>query len=505
MQTGANFLAVDLGASSGRVIAGHWDGGRLQLEELHRFPNAGVLISGRVHWDVLNIWTQILGGFRRFSALYSECPMAIGVDAWGIDFGLLDMRGRLISNPVHYRDRRTEGIPERLFEVLDERSIFSETGIQCWHINTLFQLHSMVLEDDPQLDVAQRLLTIPDLFSYFLSGTTAVEFTEATTTQMFALRRDGWAKDLIRTARIPESIMPEVVKPCSRLGVTLPDVIEESRFSRSVSVITVASHDTASAVAAIPYLDEGTAFVSSGTWSLLGTEVSTPNTSEDAFRLGFTNEGAANGKFLLLKNLAGLWIIQECLRCWEKRGSSHGWKEIIGAAAVTHAFQSLLDPNDKVFELPVDMPAAVQLYCGRTGQPVPSTIGEFARAVFEGLALSYRRVLPSLEGLTGRPISSIRIVGGGSQNALLSQMVADACNRVVISGPKEATVLGNVLAQAITTGHIRDFQEGRIAVAESFDCKTYEPHPTAQWDEAFARFQQLGTWREVHSAINSPA
>jgi rhamnulokinase len=399
----------------------------------------------------------------------------------------------LISNPVHYRDRRTEGVPERLFEVLDKKSIFCETGVQPWHINTLFQLYSMVLEGDPQLDVAQTLLTIPDLFSYFLCGATAVEFTEATTTQMFALRCGDWARDLIRSAGIPERIMPAVVQPCSNLGSARLTVLEESRFSHSVPVIAVASHDTASAVAAIPCLDEGSAFISSGTWSLVGIELSAPNTSEETYRLGFTNEGAVNGRFLLLKNLAGLWTIQECLRCWEKEGRSHGWNEVIEAAAVAPAFRSLLDPNDSEFELPADMPAAVQDYCGRTGQPAPRTVGEFARAVFEGLALSYRRVLGALERLSGQPISTIRIVGGGSQNALLSQMVADACNRLVVTGPKEATVLGNLLAQAIATGHIGDFQQGRIAIAESFHCETYEPHPSERWDEVFEKFQQLGS------------
>jgi rhamnulokinase len=504
MQSAANFLAVDLGASSGRVVAGRWNGCQIQLEELHRFPNAGVLVSGRLHWDVLNIWAQILAGFRRFSARYSECPASIGVDAWGIDFGLLDKRGRLIANPVHYRDRRTEGIPERLFGILDETSIFCVTGVQPWHINTLFQLYSMVLEGDPQLDIAHALLTIPDLFSHFLSGATAVEFTEATTTQMFAPRRGDWANDLIRCARIPEQIMPAVVKPCSRLGTALPDVLEESRFSCSVPVIAVAAHDTASAVAAIPSMDAQSAFISSGTWSLMGTEISTPNISEDAFCFGFTNEGSADGKFLLLKNLAGLWIIQECLRRWNMEGGSHDWKEVIEAATTAPAFRSLLDPNDKVFEMPVDMPATVQKYCGQRGQPVPGTVGEFARAVFEGLALSYRKVLRPLERLSDRTISVIRIVGGGSQNALLSQMVADACNRIVVTGPKEATVLGNVLAQAIATGHMSDFQQGRIAIAESFPCETYEPHPTSQWDEAFARFLQLGARHEAHLATSRP-
>jgi len=504
MQVAARFLGVDLGATSGRVVAAHWNGSRFELQELHRFSNSGVWVADRLYWDVLHIWSQMLAGFQRYSAIYSDCPAAIGVDGWGIDFGLLDVRGRLISNPTHYRDRRTDGIPQRLFEVQDERSIFNETGVQSWHINTLFQLYSMVLEEDPQLDLAQTLLTIPDLFSYFLSGAKAVEFTEATTTQMFAPHRGDWSADLILTAGIPVSIMPTVVRPCSRLGVTRPHVLEESRFSRGVPVIAVAAHDTASA-AAIPYLDEDCMFVSSGTWSLVGKEIPFPNTSEEAFVLGFTNEGSINGRFLLLKNLAGLWITQECLRCWGKQGRNPSWDEIIEAASAATPFRSLLDPNDKVFELALDMPSTIQSYCGRTGQLVPGTVGDFARATFESLALSYRKTLAQLEQLTGQTISTIRIVGGGSQNDLLSQMVADACDRTVIAGPTEATVLGNVVAQGIATGHLADFAQARFAIAESFSCATYQPHSSIRWDEAFERFEQLCAYQEARSATDSVA
>ena len=502
MRVAASFLGVDLGASSGRVVAAHWDGSRFELEELHRFANSGVVVVDRLCWDVLNIWSQIQHGFRRYSSAYSYGPAAIGIDAWGIDFGLLDDHGRLIANPTHYRDRRTHGIPQRLFEIVDERSIFNETGVQSWHINTLFQLYSMVLEGDRQLDVAETLLTIPDLFAYLLTGTKAVEFTEATTTQMFAPRSGDWAADLLRIAGIPTAIMPTVVRPCSRLGVTRPNVSEECAFSRAIPVVAVAAHDTASA-AAIPYLDEESMFVSSGTWSLVGKEVPSPNTSEEAFLLGFTNEGSINGKFLLLKNLAGLWIAQECIRCWGKQGRNPSWDEVIEAASSTPAFRSLMDPNDEVFESAVDMPSTIQSYCSRTGQPVPSTIGELARAAFESLTLSYRRTLALLERLSGRTIFTIRIVGGGSQNVLLCQMVADACNRTVVAGPKEATVLGNVVAQAVGTGHLADFAQARSAIVDSFSCETYQPRSSGRWDAAFERFEKLCAVVEVGRATDS--
>ena len=497
MQAAASFVGVDLGASSGRVMAGHWDGRQFQLEQLHRFPNKAVSICDRTYWDVLGIWGQLQQGLSRFSAVHRRCPVSVGVDAWGIDFGLLDQKGRLISNPVHYRDRRTEGVPERLFDIIDEKTLFSETGVQSWRINTLFQLYSMVLAGDPELQVANTLLTIPDLFSYFLCGVTAVEYTEATTMQMFSPHAGDWARQVLGKAAIPDKILPKVSQPSARLGDARPAVLRESGFSQNVPVIAVASHDTASAVAAIPNMDCDSAFISSGTWSLMGTEIPAPNVSDDAHRLGFTNEGSATRGFLLLKNLAGLWIIQECLRCWEKAGRDYGWSEVIEAATVAPAFGSLLDPGDKMFELPPDMPAAVQQYCSETAQTIPQSVGQFARALFESLALSYRMVLVSLEKLTGRSLETIRIVGGGSQNRLLSQMVADACNRVVVAGPAEATMLGNVMMQAIATGHIGDLRQGRIAIAKSCDCQIYEPRHSAAWDEAFVRFERLANRQQA--------
>jgi rhamnulokinase len=491
MRSTASFLGVDLGASSGRVIASHWDGTRFQLQEVHRFANGGVCVGDRMHWDVLQLWGQVLQGLSRFGAMYGKCPNAVGIDAWGIDFGLLDSQGHLIGNPVHYRDRRTEGMTDRLSSIIDETALFAETGVQSWHINTLFQLYSMVLADDPHLRIAARLLTIPDLFSYFLTGVANIEFTQATTTQMFAPLRGDWVREVIRRAGIPERILPEIVRPCTPLGNIRPAILAECSFHQDVPVIAVTSHDTAAAVAAVPDMDDHSAFISSGTWSLMGTEIPEPNCSEEARRRGFTNEGSGNGKFLLLRNLAGLWIMQECLRCWEKTGKIYSWRDVIESASAAAPFRTLLDPDDAVFETSVNMPQTIQDYCRRTGQPVPESAGEHARALFEGLALSYRAVLVSLESLTGKPLHTIRIVGGGSQNTLLSQMVADACQRRVVSGPAEATALGNVMAQAIATGHLADFEEGRRAIADSYEFRQYEPRLTAGWEEAPTHFEAL--------------
>jgi sugar (pentulose or hexulose) kinase len=491
MSTKARFLSVDLGASSGRVMAAHWDGRRFELEELHRFCNSGIRVGDRLYWDVLHIWSEMKEGLSKFSMRYRESPASIGVDAWGVDFALLDAAGRLLGNPVHYRDERTQGVPEALFAKVRAESLFAETGVQPWQINTLFQLYSMVIAEDPQLASAATLLTIPDLFSYFLCGAKRVEYTEATTTQMYSYQDADWSRNTLTGAGIPLHILPEIVRPGTVLGMTQKSVLEDCGSNREFPVVAVASHDTASAVAAIPGLEPSSAFISSGTWSLMGTEVAQPNVSATAHRLHFTNEGAADGRFLLMKNLAGLWIIQECMRHWEKSGQHHEWGDLLRAAADAAPFRSLFDPNDKRFEAPANMPRVVQEYCSEKGQCVPETPGAFARALFESLALKYRSVLASLESLTSRTFSTLRIVGGGSRNALLCQMVADACARRVVAGPAEATSLGNVMMQAIATGFISDFDEGKACVAESSQCLTYEPRATDSWSDAYARFQSL--------------
>ena len=449
MRNPARFVAVDRGASSGRMIAARWDGRRFKLDEIPRFNNGGVQVGDRLYWDVLQIWSNLLAGLTRFRSLYEESPVSIGIDGWGIDLALLDDDGRMLSNPVHYRDKRTEGVPEKFFEVMEGEALFRETGLQPWRINTLFQLYSMVLAEDSQLKCARTLLTVPDLLSYFLSGAAKAEYTEASTTQLYSLPNGIWAHSLLDAAGVPGRILPEVVRPGSALGNVRSEVLSECGFSTDFSVVAVASHDTASAVAAIPNLDPSSAFISSGTWSLIGTEIERPDTSNQAYALGFTNEVAADGRFLLLKNLAGLWMIQACLRKWEKEGQLIPWSGLLSAAASATAFISLVEPNEPCFDLEPDMPSAICRYCARTGQRIPEAPGAFARALFESLALKYRSVLSSIEQLVGRRLTCIRVVGGGSRNALLCQMIADACNRTVFAGPAEATSLGNVMMQAI--------------------------------------------------------
>ena len=413
MKQTAKFIAVDLGASSGRVMAAHWDGRRFSMEEIHRFSNGGVSVGDHLHWDILHLWAQTQQGLAKYSGRYRASPDAIGVDAWGIDFGLLDDAGRLIGNPMHYRDTRTDGIPELLFANVAEQAVFAETGVQTWQINTLFQLYSMVLAKDAQLRQAATMLTIPDLFLYFLSGLKIAEYTEATTTQMYSHPQKGWARELLAKVDIPLRILPDVVQPGTLLGTIRQSVLRSCCFERDVSLVAVASHDTASAVAAIPNMDADSVFISSGTWSLMGAEVAEPNISEGARRLHFTNEGAANGAFLLLKNLTGLWIMQECLQYWTKRGIAHDWNGLVEAAAAASPLQAIFEPNDNRFNAQTNMPSAVQEYCRAAGQIIPETPGAIVRSLFESLALKYRSVLESLERFQAGIFRRYELLGVG--------------------------------------------------------------------------------------------
>lgn len=487
----AKFVAADLGASSGRVMVGQWDGNRFSLDELYRFPNGGVSTEEGLYWDVLGMWSHLQEGLMKYSARFKESPEGIGVDAWGVDFGLLDKRGRLIGNPVHYRDCRTNGMPERFFQSLSERDLFAATGTQTMPINTLFQLYSMAQREDMQLEWADKLLMIPDLFLYFLCGEKNIEYTEATTTQMYSLAENRWADNILCKAGIPVSLCTNVISPGTIVSPVRGNVLRQCGLRKPISAIAVASHDTASAIAAIPNMDASSAFISSGTWSLIGVEVAEPDTSEDAMRLHFTNEGGADGAILLMKNITGLWILQECMQHWKLRKPDLEWRDVIQAASEAKMLRSLIDPNDGRLQVPSDMPAGIQQCCMATGQIMPETIGEIARCAFEGLSLKYRSALESLELITGREIRTIRVVGGGSLNTFLCQMTADACNRVVIAGPVEASALGNVMLQAIATGHLPNLSAGRVAIAASVQCRSYEPHRSDAWDEAYMRFKRL--------------
>ncbi len=487
----SNFVAVDLGASSGRLMVGHWDGRTFSLEELHRFPNGGVILHGSIYWDALRIWSEIQNGLTKYRLRFADAPAGIAVDAWGVDFALLDRRGRLLDNPSHYRDPRTNGIPQRLFQHISEADLYAATGTQSFPYNTLFQLYSMVLAGDPNLDSADTLLMIPDLFNYFLGGEKVVEYTEASTSEMIDPAARDWHRDLLRTLAIPDRILPPIVAPATVLSEVSRDVLDLCGFSRPFPVIAVASHDTASAVASIPNLDRHSAFISSGTWSLMGVELDAPIATQRACQLHFTNEGGCNGSTLLLRNLTGLWLLQECLRQWQLAGHAYTWDDLIAAAAAAQPFRSILYPGASEFLAPADMLQAIRAFCQSTAQPVPESPGEFARCCFESLSLSYWSTHDALQSLTGRRIHTLRVVGGGCLNAFLCQMTSDACGCTVVSGPVEASALGNVMLQAVAAGALPDVAAGRSCLGESLQCVTYSPHSAVNWSDAQACYSRL--------------
>jgi len=469
-------LAVDLGAESGRVMAvGAGDG--LHIQELARFPNRVVEVRGTLYWDVLRLWDDVRAGIGQGLALG---PAGIGVDAWGVDFGLLDAHGELLGNPVCYRDRRTEGMPERAWQLVSREQIFERSGIQFMAINTLYQLLSLVERGSSQLHAASTLLTIPDLLNYWLTGERVCEFTNATTTQLLDPRTRDWAADLIDTLGIPRAIFPPVVLPGTRLGTY-----------RDVPVLAPACHDTGSAVAAVPASGAPFAYISSGTWSLVGLEIDEPLITPAAREANLTNEGGVGGTFRLLKNVMGLWILQQCRATWRAAGDEYDYDQLGRMAGAAPALRSLIDPDDGRFLAPGDHPRLIAEICRASGQPVPEHPGAVVRCLLESLALAYRDVLEALQRVASRSIEVIYVVGGGSRNELLCQLTADATGLPVVAGPVEATVLGNALVQLIALGELPDLQAGRQLIAAGAALRRYEPRSGAEWDAAYRAFREL--------------
>lgn len=488
------FLAVDLGASSGRVVAGAFDGSRLSLDEVHRFPNGPVAVGPRLYWDLLGQWSEVQRGLRAASGRFGEIT-SVGVDSWGVDFALLGPGGELLGNPVHYRDRRTEGIFDVAFARVPRAEIFRHTGLQFMPFNTLFQLLALARSGSAQLQVAERLLMIPDLFHWLLTGRTSNELTNATTTQFFNPARGSWATELFTAFELPTRILGELSPAGTRLGPVADGVAAETGLA-GVEVVLPGTHDTASAVMAVPAAGVPSAspdwcYISSGTWSLLGAELPRPVLDNRCLALNFTNEGGVGGTTRLLKNITGLWLVQECRRVWALAGQERSWEELVALADQVPGCRSLVDPDDSAFAAPGDMPAALREYCRATGQPVPEDEGAVIRLCLDSLALKCRRVLEWLEELVGRPMRVIHIVGGGAQNRRLCQATADACGRPVIAGPVEATAIGNLLVQAMATGAVGSVSEAREVIRRSFDVAEYTPRDTAQWDEAYGRFLKL--------------
>jgi rhamnulokinase len=484
------FLAVDLGAESGRAVLGRFDGEQITLEEVHRFPNVPVRLPDGLHWDVLRIAREVKDGIAKATRNGGRIE-SVGVDAWGVDFALLDRDGCLISNPYHYRDLRTEGMDERAFDRMSKEEIYKTTGIQFMPINTLYQL--LAMEGSPLLQAAQTLLLIPDLISYWLTGEKACEFTAASTTQLCDVHSGSWARDLLEKMRFRGHIFGEIIPPGTQLGPLLPEVVEETGAKEGLTVTAVASHDTASAVVAVPAEGEEFAYISSGTWSLVGVELSKPAIVPEGMHANFTNEGGFGGTTRFLKNVMGLWILQECRRTWAREGREYSYEELTRLAQAVPVAGSLLDPDHPAFLPPGDMPGRIRRFCRETHQTPPEEPGEVVRCVLESLALKYRWVLERAEEITGRRAEVIHVVGGGVQNTLLCQLTADATRRPVRAGPVEATALGNLMVQAYAQGYLGSLGEIRAAVrGSSIEVYDYQPKGSAdEWDEAYERLRRV--------------
>ena len=482
---GKPHLAFDFGAESGRAVLAYLQSGILTTEEVHRFPNEPVEYGGSLHWDVARLWLEV----RKTLARLGEVELAgIGVDAWGVDYALVGESGELLENPYHYRDKRTVGVMEEVVGKVGREKIYEATGIQFMPINTLYQLVAARRRTPKLFEAAKCLLTIPDLFHYWLTGNAVCEFTNASTTQMVDPIKRCWAAELMQCLELPVQLPAPIAEPGSILGPLLPDVAGHTSLL-GTPVIAPACHDTGSAVAAISARDD-TAFLSSGTWSLLGTELDSPVLTADALRCNFTNEGGVNGTTRLLKNIMGLWMLQGCRHTWAAQGHGYDYRELMELASREEPFRHLVDPDDESFLRPENMLGAIDKFCLRTGQPVPKEPGAYVRTVLQSLAFKYRLALRNLEQVSGKRITQIRVIGGGSRNRLLNQLTADATGRRVLAGPSEATALGNVAMQILATGNATSLAEVRAIVERSFPTEIFEPLETDKWDQHSERFEQ---------------
>lgn len=480
-------LAVDFGASGGRVMGAEFDGARITLHELHRFANEPVTVRGTMYWDVLRLFHEIKQGLlkaRDFGAA------SIGMDTWGVDFGLLDADGALLENPVHYRDGRTAGMMEEAFRLLPKETLYARTGTQFLALNTAFQLLALKKKRPALLARAETLLLMPDLLNYMLTGERCAETSIASTTQLFDAQGGTWAQDVIEAFGLPARIFPRIVPAGTQVGRIEEALADELGIAR-LPVIAVAGHDTQSAMAAVPAAREPFVFLSCGTWSLLGTELSAPILTEAARRASFTNECGYGGRVSFLQNIIGLWLVQESRRQWMREGHAYGFGELEKMARAAEPFAALVDPDAPEFVAAGDLPKRIRAYCARTGQNTPESVGAVVRCIDESLALKYRAALERLETLVPAVRGAdIHIVGGGVQSALLCQMTANACGRRVVAGPVEATVMGNVLVQLLAAGDLR-LEEAREVVRRSETCTVYEPMDTEAWTAAFKRWEEI--------------
>ncbi len=485
------FLAFDFGASSGRAMLAKFDGEKIVLEEKHRFSNDPVSVNGALYWDVLRLFHEIKQGILKCANSGDRDIDAIGVDTWGVDFGLLDKNDKLIGNPYHYRDTRTDGMYDEAFKRVPKEEIFKSTGIAFNWFNTVFQMLSMRVNNDEELDRAKTLLFMPDLFNYFLTGVKKTEYTVASTSQMFDSTKFDWAYDMLKKLDIPTDIFTEMIYPGEKVGTLKKELAQELGVGE-IPVIAVASHDTGSAVASVPVVDKKDfIYISSGTWSLMGVELDEPNISDGALKYNFTNEGGVNKTIRFLKNIMGLWLIQESRRQWDREGELLSFDELEQQANAAEPFASLIDPDYEEFQTPGNMPERIREYCRRTGQKVPETKGAVVRCIAESLAFRYRYTIEGMEAVTGNKYDTVHIVGGGIKDKMICRFTANATKRTVEAGPVEATSIGNVVVQAMSLGAIKDLNEARKVIKNSFDIASYKPENSDVWDNAYEKWKSI--------------
>jgi rhamnulokinase len=490
MPKSLEFIAFDLGAESGRAILGSFDGNRLSLQDIHRFTNLPVLLPDGIHWDALRLWSDIQESLSIAVRKEGHKITSLGLDTWGVDFGLLDRQGALLANPFHYRDSRTDGMIDLAFKKMPREQIFDYTGIQFMQLNTLFQLLSMVENHSPVLEIAETFLTMPDLFNYWLTGARVSEFSITTTTQCYDPQLNTWSEPVLKAMGIPIHIFPKIVPPGTVLGVLRSEIAERTGAG-SLTVIAPACHDTGSAVAAVPSESDDYVWISSGTWSVMGINLPKPVINPQSLEFNFTNEGGIGGNFRFSKNIMGLWVVQECRRTWSAAGHDYTYATLAEMAASASRHVAVIDVDASDFLKPGDMPTRILEYCQRSDQKQPGDEATIVRVTLEGIALKYRWVLERLEELTGRKLPTIHIIGGGTQNRLLSQFTADATGRTVITGPIEATAIGNILTQAMAMGKLNNLEEACEVVRHSFEPQIFQPENRSGWDDAYAKLISL--------------
>jgi len=489
----SGFLAFDLGASSGRAILGNLSGGKLSLEEIHRFENRMVQIHDHHYWNIYSLYQEMITGLQKAGEA-DTVPESLGIDTWGVDFALFDRNGNLLSTPYAYRDKRNATAMEDVLKLMPKEKISELTGIAFWPFNSLYQLFAWKRDQPNVLEAADFMLFMPDIFNYFLTGIKNCDYTFASTSQILNPYTRQWEYTLCEKLNLPKGILPEISDPGKIIGKLSQEVVDMTRV-KDMSVIGVGSHDTASAVVSVPSDGDEFAYISSGTWSLMGIESDQPVISDKTLAYNLTNEGGVGQKIRLLKNIMGLWLLQECKRIWAAAGNDHSFPELVEMAETAPPFRSILEPDYMEFYNPPDMPQAIVDFCKLTNQPAPENTGQFVRAILEGLAFKYRMVLDQLREVSGKKLEKLHIIGGGANNELLSRFSANATGIPVITGPTEATAIGNLMVQAMAMGHVKDLHEIREVIRNSFDLKTFMPEDQNAWQEAYQKY--LGIVEQV--------